>query len=78
MIAIDFEGVTVKIAEHQPEFQTLPAKQCKDGGMIFCFELDEEELAEVNKTKRIFWKQFVGDQPMQPIAMSTLRNRLSE
>ncbi len=78
MIAIDFEGVTVKIAEHQDEYITLPAKQCPDGSMMFCFELDEEELKEVIKTKRIFWKQFVGNADMQPIGMSTLRNRHSE
>jgi len=78
MIAIDFPGVTVKIAEHQEEFQTLPAKECPNGSMMFCFELDQEELDEINKTKRIFWQQFTGGKPMQPIGMSTLRRRMSE
>lgn len=78
MEAIDFDGVTVRIAESQEEYQTLPAKQCSNGAMMFAFKLDKEEIKEINKTGVIFWQQFVGSNDMQPIAMSTLRNRLSE
>lgn len=75
MEAIEFEGVNVRIAEHQPEYQTLPAK-IENGSAMFAFKLDEEELKEVAKTGVIYWKQFTQGQPMQPVGMSVLKSRL--
>jgi len=76
MKAIEFEEQTVKIAEHQDQFQTLPAFQGQDEygpHLVFCFELDEEEKKQVAETGRIYWKQITGGNSMQPIGMSCLK-----
>ena len=77
MIAVEFDEVNVRIAENQPEFETLPAHHNpKDGSVTFCFQLNKEELAEIAKTGKVFFKQIVGPNKMQPISMSTLKSDL--
>lgn len=78
MKAIEFEGVNVRIAEDQPEYQTLPARigpvPLMEGhdamGATFCFELTPEELAEVNRTGRIWHTVVTFGQPLQPQSMT--------
>lgn len=77
MRAITFPEVNVKIAEHQPDFETLPAYyNNKEGSVTFCFTLDKEELDEVIRTGNIYFKQLTGGYAMQPIALSTLKSNL--
>jgi len=77
MRSVEFKEVNVRIAENQPEYETLPAYHNKDeGSMTFCFELDPDELEQVGKTGRIFIKQLTFNNPMQPIAGSCLKNVL--
>ncbi|KKN67214.1 hypothetical protein LCGC14_0463870 [marine sediment metagenome] len=74
MKAIAFKGHNVKIAEKQEQYETLPAYHNeKEGSLIFCFELDNEEKEQVKKTGRIYWKQITGGQPMQPVGMTILK-----
>lgn len=99
MKAIEFPGVNVRIAEDQPEYQTLPAligpvpvcdcpvcfgepeklptcEQCDGQGQLnavgatFCFELSPEELAEVNRSGRIWHTVVTFGQPLQPQSMT--------
>ena len=73
----EFEGQNVKIAENQPEYETLPAFYNKEeGSMTFCFELDEQELEQVKKTGKIWIKQLTFGKPMQPIAGTVLKEHL--
>lgn len=77
MMAIEFKGFNVKIAENQEEYETLPAFYNKqEGSMTFCFQLNKEEIEEIQKTGRIFFKQLTFHRPMQPIAMSTMQSDL--
>jgi len=77
MKSVEFKEVNVRIAEDQPEYETLPAFHNKDEGSItFCFELDPDELEQVGKTGRIFIKQLTFNNPMQPIAGSCLKEVL--
>lgn len=77
MKAIEFEGHNVKIAEDQPEYETLPALFNKqEGSMTFCFKLDEQELKQVKKTGRIWIKQLTFGNNFQPIASSCLKETL--
>ena len=55
MKAIEFPEVNVRIAENQPEYETLPVhvKTNKDFGMYqvtACFELSEEEKKQIAET----------------------------
>lgn len=72
MKAIEFDGANMKIAEHQDQYNTLPAFfNIKEGSVIACFELSDEELKAVNETKRIYYKQLTFGKPMNPMLMST-------
>lgn len=77
MKAKEFDEVNVRIAEHQDEYETLPAYHDKnEGSMTFCFELDEEEQLEVATNGVIFMKVLTFNQPLQPIAMSVIKEDL--
>lgn len=77
MTAVEFEEVNIRIAEDQPEYETLPAyANTQEGSVTFCFELNKEELDEIAKTGRIYFKQLTFNKPMQPIAMSTQKEDL--
>lgn len=77
MKAVEFEEVNVRIAEDQPQYETLPAFwNKKEGSMTFCFELSPDELEQVGKTGRIYLKQLTFNKPMQPIAGTCLKNEL--
>ena len=77
MKAIEFPEHNVKIAEHQPEYETLPAFYNKEeGSMTFCFELDEAELEQVKTTGKIYIKQLTFGKAMQPIGGSCLKEVL--
>ena len=54
MKAIEFPEVNVRIAENQPEYETLPVHYCPDketNGYFhratMCFELDEQDRANL-------------------------------
>lgn len=72
MKALEFPQMTVKIAEHQEQYETLPAHVTPDGVVITCFELDEEELAQVVDNGKIYISIHTFGEPLQPIGMSVL------
>lgn len=73
----EFPEVNIRIAEDQPEYQTLPAFfNSEEGSVTFCFELDEDELNRVKATGEIWFKQLTFGGPMQPVAMSTNKETL--
>lgn len=77
MKSVEFEEVNIRIAENQPEYETLPAyHDPKEGSLTFCFELSNEELEQVGKTGKIWIKQLTFNGPMQPIAGSCLKESL--
>lgn len=67
MKPVDFEGANLKIAEHQPEYITLPAMVTEGGEVVSCWEFSDEELAEVMKTKRVYFLQNTFGDALQPI-----------
>jgi len=77
MEASEFPEVNLRIAEHQPEYATLPAFHNKEEGSVtFCFKLTEEEISRMYATGEIRFKQLTGNRPMQPIALSTNKEEL--
>lgn len=67
MIPKDFAGRNVIFAEHQPEYQPLPALCMLDGEVFTCWEISDDELAVIVKNKCIYFKQLTFNQPLQPI-----------
>lgn len=77
MIALEFPEVTHRIAEEQPEYETLPAHyNPQEQSLTFCFGLNKEEIEEIVKTGKIWIKQITFNQPMQPICLSTQKANL--
>lgn len=69
MTPVKFEGHNVVFAEDQPEYQPLPALATRNekGEVITCWELSDEELAEVIKSKRVYLSQYTFNTPLQPV-----------
>nr|BDD47015.1 hypothetical protein 10 [Balneolaceae bacterium] len=78
MKAVEFDEVNVRIAEHQDEYETLPAHVGRNGVVITCFELDEEEKKQVQETGKIYLSLMTFGQPLQPIGGSVLNPFLTQ
>lgn len=77
MKTVEFEGVNVRIAEDQEEYNTLPAFwNQKEGSLTYCFELSEAEIEHIKETKKVYFKQLTFGQPMQPINPSVFQREL--
>lgn len=71
MNAVTFPGVNRTYAEDQPQYTPLPVMAFKNGQVISCWELSDEELAEVIKNKRVYLCQATFNTPLQPISLKT-------
>ena len=78
MKAIDFPEANVKIAETQPEYETLPAYVAGDGEVTVCFKLEKPELDQVLETGCIWLSFLTFGQPFQPIYGSCLKPQFQE
>lgn len=69
MKAVTFPGVNRMIGKEQPQYLQLPAMRLPgdDGEVIVCFELSEEELETIQRTKKIYVKQLTFNTPYRPI-----------
>lgn len=77
MTAVEFEEVNLRIAEKQDQYETLPAfHNPEEGSVTFCFQLNKEELDEIAKTGKIWFKQLTFNGPMIPVSMSTEKDLL--
>ncbi len=65
MKPIEFEGQTHVLGKGQPEYQPLPAA-IEGNCVTTCWEISEEELATMIKTKRLWLHQLTFGQPLQP------------
>lgn len=66
MNPVDFPQSNVTFAKDQPEYRPLPAHRTDAGIVTSCWELSDEELAEITKTKRIWFSVYTFNQPLQP------------
>lgn len=69
MKPIEFPGVNITLAKDQPEYQPLPAMRLEDGygSVITCWELTDEEIETIVRSKRLYLKQLTFGSPLQPI-----------
>jgi hypothetical protein len=72
MKAIKFPEVNLNIAEDQPEYSTLPSYIRKDGLIVNCFELNQQEIENVLISKKIWIHHWTGGtiQPFNIIAVN--------
>lgn len=75
MKAIDFPEVNTRIAENQPQYETIPAHVAgnEEGEVTMCFELSDEERKQVAETGCIWLSFLTFNQPFQPIHCSCLK-----
>lgn len=77
MKSITFPEATNKIAEHQEEFNTVHSQWNPDDKSInLCFEVSDFDLAEINRTKKIWYKQQTFGSPMMPIMISPFKDHI--
>lgn len=77
MKAINFPEQNIALAKDQDEYNTLPIFwNTKEASATFAFQLDEAELAEIQKTGVIWLKQLTFGRPFQPISISVNKNDL--
>lgn len=77
MKPIEFEGQTHIIAKEQKEFLPLPVA-IEGNCCTTCWELNEEELQELIKTKKLWLHQFNFGQKIQPQLPSVKREDPTE
>ena len=74
MRSVDFPEANLPLAKDQPQYNTLyvhvdfcrPEKQ-----MISCYELTEEEIADIVKNKKIWHTQMTFGNAYQPVGITT-------
>lgn len=80
MKAVDFPQVTHRIAEDQPEYDTLPAYVGQVGesehhtGIVCCFELSNEEIQRIKKYKKVWFRALTFGRPLQPFNIFAVRD----
>lgn len=81
MINVDFPGSNTDIAKNQPQYNPLRAMQFPNdpfGVIVTAFELSDEEIQEIVKTKRLYHSQLTFGDKMQPILMATNLETITE
>lgn len=73
MKSVDFPQANLPLAKDQPQYQTLFVRfepQTYGSPMRACFELSDEEIEEIVKTKRLWFQQLTFGNGFSPIHMS--------
>lgn len=71
MIPIEFEQQNCVYAKDQPEYLPLPAHKKQDGEVISCWKLNDKEIENIIKDKKLYISLLTFNQPLQPILIST-------
>ena len=73
MKPVDFPGSNTVFAANQPPYLPLPALLTRDseGRVISCWELDDADIADILKTRRIYVHQLTFGNLLQPQAVTT-------
>ncbi|MGE5317665.1 MAG: class I SAM-dependent methyltransferase [Chloroflexota bacterium] len=79
MKPIEFPEANTVFAKNQPEYQPLPAfydKDKREGTLISCWELTEEEKLKLLKTGKIYISMMTFGHTMQPILPTVFKKDL--
>jgi hypothetical protein len=73
MKPVNFEEVNIIVAENQKEYNPLPSHVSQNGQVISCWEMDEEERKEFEKTGKVWLIVHTFGQPLQPLVMEVIK-----
>jgi len=64
-----FKGQNIVIGDTQPQYKPLPAllMSGKEGEVITCWELTQEEIDEIVANRCLYLSQLTFNNPLQPI-----------
>jgi len=71
MQLIEFPQQTVIIAKDQPEYLPLPAHISNEGIVTCCWELSDDDIAQIIKTRKIWHQIWAFRKPLQPQLLLT-------
>ena len=73
MKSVPFTGSNIEIGKGQPEYNVIHAMAVPgpEREVICCFELTDEELKQINQTKKIYYSRWTFGQPFQPMRLFT-------
>ena len=74
MTSADFPQRNVELAKDQPEYETLYShvdQSRPETPVTCCFDLTDEEIEEIVRTRKIWHTQWTFGHPFQPISMTT-------
>ena len=75
MKSISFKEQNTVFAENQEEYQNLPAFNDTDHGTVTsCWELSDEEIEILIKTKKLYVRSMTFNNPLQPLFLSVKRS----
>lgn len=69
MKPIKFDEQNITFGEKQKEYGDLPAFRDREGQVITCWELEEGELEQIQKTGKVYLRQLTFNQPIQPVSL---------
>jgi hypothetical protein len=67
MNPIKFPGANMNFTTNQPDNKPLPLLKTSDGMCITCWELTNEEIEEISKTRNIYISQLTFNRGFNPI-----------
>lgn len=72
MKSVKFPGANIEIGKGQPEYFVIHGKRLPgpSGEIIMCWEISDEELQVVMKTKKIWYHRLTGNGPFQPMRIT--------
>lgn len=74
MKSTSFKEQNIIFAENQDEYQSLPAfSDTENGAVTSCWEITDEEIEILKKTKKIYIRSLTFNQPLQPLFASVKR-----
>jgi len=71
MKLIEFHEQTAIIAKNQPEYLPLPANISPEGIVTCCWELSDDDVAQIIKTRKIWHQILTFKKPLQPQLLLT-------
>lgn len=69
MIPVEFREQNYVYGENQEGVLPLPVLRDQEGQVVSCWELSEEELQEIIRTKKLWVCVHTYNAPLQPIAV---------
>lgn len=72
----NFPQANVIYGEGQEEYQPLPAHKTKEGDVIVCWELTDEEIEKIKETKCLYLSIMTFGRFLQPVHMTVNKDEL--